>query len=48
VIKEIDNRFHSGALDTGDTFSQNFTTAGTIEYFCAIHPRMMGKIVVTP
>ncbi|HAH65756.1 MAG TPA: amicyanin, partial [Rhizobiales bacterium] len=33
---------------TGDTFSQTFTTAGTIEYFCAIHPRMTGKIVVTP
>ena len=48
VIKETDNRFHSGALDTGDTFSQTFTTAGTIEYFCAIHPRMTGKIVVTP
>jgi plastocyanin len=32
VIKETDNRFHFGALDTGDTFSQTFTTAGTIEY----------------
>jgi plastocyanin len=48
VIKETDNRFHSDALDTGDTFSQTFTTAGRIEYFCAIHPRMTGKIVVTP
>ena len=43
VIKEIDNRFHSGALDTGDTFSQTFATAGTIEYFCAVHPRMWEK-----
>ncbi|HEV7464141.1 MAG TPA: amicyanin [Methyloceanibacter sp.] len=27
VIKEIDNRFHSGALDTGDTFSAPSTRA---------------------
>ena len=25
-----------------------FTKAGTIEYFCAMHPHMTGKIVVTP
>ncbi len=48
AIKEKDDHFHSSALDTGDKFSQAFATAGTIEYFCAMHPRMTGKIVITP
>jgi hypothetical protein len=41
-------KFHSSALDTNDKFSQTFSTAGTVEYYCAIHPKMTGKIVVTP
>jgi amicyanin len=48
VVSEKDGKFRSSALDTGDKFSQTFSTAGTIEYFCAIHPHMTGKIVVTP
>ena len=36
------------ADDTDDKFTQQFTTAGTVEYYCAIHPMMTGKIVVTP
>lgn len=48
VIAEKDGKFRSGALDTDDSFSQPFATAGTVEYFCAIHPHMTGKIIVTP
>ena len=48
LVSEKDGKFRSSALDTGDKFSQIFSTAGTVEYFCAIHPHMMGKIVVTP
>ena len=48
VVSEKDGKFRSPALDTDDKFSQVFSTAGTVEYFCAIHPHMMGKIVVTP
>jgi plastocyanin len=48
VVSEKDGKFRSPALDTDDKFSQAFSTAGTVEYFCAIHPRMMGKIVITP
>ena len=48
VVSEKDGKFRSSALDTDDTFSKAFPTAGTIEYFCAIHPHMVGKIVVTP
>jgi amicyanin len=48
LVSEKDGKFRSSALDTNDKFSQTFATAGTVEYFCAIHPHMTGKIVVTP
>jgi amicyanin len=48
LVAEKDGKFRSSALDTNDRFSQTFSTAGTVEYFCAIHPHMTGKIVVTP
>lgn len=38
--------FDSGALDTDQGFSHQFTARGTYEYFCAIHPHMTGKIIV--
>jgi plastocyanin len=38
--------FKSKVLDTDDKFSFTFTTAGTFEYFCSLHPHMTGTIVV--
>jgi amicyanin len=38
--------FDSKTLDTDQKFSHVFPTAGTYEYFCAVHPHMKGKIVV--
>ena len=38
--------FKSGALDTEDKFSFTFTTPGTYEYFCSLHPHMTGTVVV--
>src|SRR4051812_10987000 len=48
LVSEKDGMFHSSALDTGEKFSQTLSTAGTVKYFCAIHPQMTGKIIVTP
>jgi amicyanin len=48
LVSEKDGKFRSSALDTDATFSQTFKDAGTIEYFCVLHPRMTGKIVVEP
>ena len=45
-VREKDGKFKSAALDTDDTFSQTFTAPGEFEYFCSIHPRMTGKVVV--
>jgi plastocyanin len=36
----------SKALDTDDSFSYTFMTAGTYDYFCGLHPHMTGKIIV--
>jgi amicyanin len=38
--------FKSKALDTDDTYSFTFTTPGTYEYFCSLHPHMTGTVVV--
>jgi plastocyanin len=48
TVVEKDRKFKSGALDTDDTFTQTFTAPGEYEYFCSLHPRMVGKIVVKP
>jgi plastocyanin len=40
--------FHSKALDTGDSFGFAFAKPGTYVYSCGLHPRMQGKITVTP
>ena len=46
VIASTDGLFRSKGLDTDDHYSFKFTKAGTYKYFCAIHPKMTGKIVV--
>jgi amicyanin len=41
-----DKMFKSKVLDTDEKFSFTFSKAGTYEYFCSIHPKMTGKVVV--
>ena len=41
-----DKAFRSQALDTDDSYSFTFTSAGTFDYFCGLHPFMSGKIIV--
>jgi len=38
--------FKSKTLDTRDRFSFTFTTPGSYEYFCSLHPHMTGAVVV--
>ena len=38
--------FKSKVLDTDEKFSYTFTKAGTYPYYCSVHPKMTGKIVV--
>ena len=47
VVASADDQFKkSGPLDTDESFSHTFTTAGNYTYFCSIHPHMTGKIIV--
>jgi plastocyanin len=38
--------FRSKVMDTDEKFSYTFTKAGTYPYYCSIHPKMTGQIVV--
>jgi len=47
VVSSADNQFKkSPLLKSGQSFSHTFATTGTYSYFCSIHPRMTGKIIV--
>jgi amicyanin len=41
-----ERKFKSPVLDTDEVFSHTFTVAGTYQYYCSIHPRMTGQVVV--
>jgi plastocyanin len=38
--------FDSSYLAKGKTFQHTFTKAGTFDYYCQLHPFMVGQIVV--
>jgi plastocyanin len=46
TIVSTERRFRSPVLDTDQQFSHTFEAAGTYDYFCSIHPRMTGQVVV--
>jgi plastocyanin len=46
TVVSIDKLFKSKVLDTDEKFSFTFSSAGTFPYFCSIHPKMTGKVVV--
>ena len=46
TVASTDGVFKSKALDTDDKYSYTFNKAGTYAYFCSIHPKMVGTIVV--
>jgi plastocyanin len=48
TVVEKNKLFRSKALDTGDSYSFTFASAGTYDYFCGLHPHMVGKIIVKP
>ena len=47
TVTSTDKRFpKSPVLKPGQSYSNNFAAAGTYSYFCSIHPRMTGKIII--
>ena len=39
-------KFRSKTMDTDNTFTFTFTSAGDYKYFCSLHPHMTGMIKV--
>ena len=46
TIVEKKTTFRSKALDSDDSYSFTFTSAGTFDYFCGLHPHMVGQVIV--
>jgi len=42
----IGQEFDSGTLGEGQSFTHKFENPGTYEYFCSIHPSMVGEVIV--
>jgi len=46
VVSDDHTTFKSKPLDTDEQFTYTFAKPGTYSYFCSIHPKMTGKVVV--
>lgn len=46
TVVSTEGVFKSKVMDTDDKFSYTFTKPGTFPYFCSMHPKMIGKVVV--
>jgi plastocyanin len=46
TVVSTDGVFKSKVRDTDEKFSYTFTKAGTYPYFCSVHPKMTGKVLV--
>jgi plastocyanin len=47
TVTADDDTFDSGPIGPGTDFSVKADAAGTVTYFCAIHPTMKGSLRVT-
>ena len=47
TVVSTDGVFKSKVLDTDEKFSFTFSKAGSYPYFCSIHPKMTGKVIVS-
>jgi plastocyanin len=45
-LSKGDGRIDSGRVDATKTFAFTFNEAGTFNYFCAVHPRMVATVTV--
>lgn len=47
TVTAVDGSFDSGEISPDVVVSRTFDTPGLVEYYCTIHPRMTGSILVT-
>ena len=46
TVVSTDGVFKSKVRDTDETFSYKFDKEGTYPYYCSLHPKMTGQVVV--
>lgn len=46
IVSDSGNEMSSGSISKGKTYTHTFSTPGTYEYHCSIHPSMKGKVIV--
>ena len=46
TVVSTDGVFKSKVRDTDEMFSFTFAKAGTYSYYCSVHPKMTGQVVV--
>ena len=48
IVSDDGTSFDTGLIDGNQTSTKALTAAGTYHYHCAIHPNMVGSVVVNP
>jgi plastocyanin len=48
TVDSTQGKFKSTALDTDDKFKFRFTEPGEYPFYCRMHPKMTGKVIVQP
>jgi plastocyanin len=46
TVVSTDGEFKSKVRDSDEKFSYTFTKAGTYPYYCSVHPKMTGTVIV--
>jgi plastocyanin len=46
TVTSDDNLFNSGSISSGGIYTYTFSTIGTFQYHCSIHPSMIAKVIV--
>ena len=48
TVDSTEGKFKSAAIDTDEKFQFRFTEPGEYPFYCRLHPKMTGKIIVQP
>ncbi|HET8824306.1 MAG TPA: cupredoxin family copper-binding protein [Terriglobales bacterium] len=46
TVTAVDKSFNSGAISPGHSWKFIVRTAGSVNYFCTLHPNMRAKLIV--
>jgi plastocyanin len=47
TVTSTSSEFNSGDIQPGQSFRHTFDKSGTFDYYCFIHPSMVGKVTVS-